>query len=172
MAQTKEQKKNIINDLKEKIGRQKALVFVDFTGLRVKEMSVLKKNLRETGSELKVAKKTLMGVALKEKNIKADAIEMEGEIALIFGFKDEMAPARSTYQFAKTNPNLKIRGGYMNDIFLSAESVIELAQLPSKQELLGKLVGSISAPINNFVYVLQANIKGLVYVLNAIKNNK
>jgi len=169
MALNKSQKKKIIDDLKEKVEKQKILFFVDFKGLKVKDLSNLKKRLKKVDSQLKVSKKTLLKLALKEKGIELDTKKLEGEVASVFGFKDEIMPAKITYQFSIENKNIKILGGYFEGKFKEAEEMLMLAQLPTKDELLGRLVSSVSAPIYNFVRVLNANIKGLVYVLSAIK---
>ena len=169
MALTREQKQKIIEDLKEKIAKQKAMILVDFTGLKVKDLSNLRKKLKAADNELKIAKKTLLLLALKEKKLEMAAEELKGEIAIVFGYKDELSPAKIVYQFSQENPNLKILGGFLENKFREAEEIIALAQLPSREELLAKLVGSISAPISNFVNVLQGNIKGLIYALTAIK---
>jgi len=166
---TRIQKQKIIEDLKEKIAKQKAMIFVDFTGLKVKDLSNLRKKLKRVGDEIKIAKKTLLGIALKNAGIKIETKKLKGEIALIFGYKDEISPAKIVYQFSQERPNLKILGGIIENKFTEAEQVITLAQLPTKEELLAKLVSSISAPISNFVNVLQGNIKGLIYALSAIK---
>ena len=169
MALNKSQKKKIIDDLKEKIEKQKIIFFVDLKGLKVKDLSNLKKRLKKVDSQIKVSKKTLLRIALKEKRIELDTQKLEGEIASVFGFKDEILPAKTAYQFSLENKNLRILGGYFEGKFREAEEMITFAQLPTKDELLGRLVGSISAPISNFVYVLNANIKGLIYALSAIK---
>ncbi len=173
MPQTKEQKQKIIEDLKEKIARQKAIIFIDFKGLKVKALSSLKKRLKTTDSRLKVAKKTLTQIALKD--LKGETLQnfdiqnLTGQVGLVFGFKDEISPAKIIWQFSRENPNLKILGGILENKFVEAEMIIELAQLPTKEQLLGRLAGSISAPISNFVNVLEANIKGLIYLLTKIK---
>lgn len=169
MALTKEQKKKIIADLKDKFEKQKIVIFADFTGLRVKHLSNLRKSLKKEGSEIKVAKKTLFGLVLENAGTGVDFKKMKGEIAAIFGYQSETSAAKSVYQFTLTNPNLKITGGIFEKNFAGPEKIIELAKLPSKEELLGRLLGSISAPISNFVYVLEANIKGLLFALSAIK---
>ncbi len=169
MALTKEQKQNILEDLKEKIKKQKAIIFVDFTGVKVKNLSELRKELKSKESELKVAKKTLMNIALKKQGIKIEPNELKGEIGLVFGYKDALSTAKIVYEFSLKNENLKILGGYFEKKFLDAEQIIELAKLPSKQELLARLVGSISAPISGFINTLQGNIKGLLNVLAKAK---
>jgi large subunit ribosomal protein L10 len=169
MPLNKVQKKKIIDDLKKMIDKQKIFFFVDLKGLKVKDLSNLKKKLKKVDSQLKVSKKTLLKIGLKEKGIDLDIKKLEGEIASVFGFKDEILPAKTAYQFSLENKNLRILGGYFEGKFMGAEEIITLAQLPTKDELLGRLVGSISAPISNFARVLDANIKGLLYALSAIK---
>jgi large subunit ribosomal protein L10 len=170
MAVTKEKKRKILEKLKEKIGNQKIMIFVDFTGLKSKDLFLLRKKLQESGNDLKVAKKTLINLALREKNLDVvDVKKMIGEIALIFGLSDEILPAKTVFEFSKENKNLKILGGILEKKFVGAEKIEELAKLPSREELLMKLVRSILAPISNFINVLEANIKGLIYALSAIK---
>ena len=169
MPLNKAQKKKIIDDLKEKVEKQKILFFVDLKGLKVKDLSNLKKRLKKVDSQLKVSKKTLLDLALKEKKIGLDVKKLEGEVAVIFGFKDEILPAKTAYQFSLENKNLKIIGGYFAGKFVETEEMIAFSQLPTKNELLARLVGSVSAPISNFVQVLNANIKGLLQVLTQIK---
>lgn len=172
MPLTKEQKKKIIEDLKEKIARQKVIIFVDFTGLKVKDLSFLRKKLKTSGNEIKVAKKTLIGIAFKENKIEFEPKKLPGEIALVLGYNDEISPAKIVWEFSQEHPNLKILGGFFENKFFETEKIIELAKLPTKEELLARLVGSISAPISNFVNILQANIKGLILALNAISKSK
>jgi len=169
MAISKIKKQEIIKELGDKLGRQKAVVFADFTGLKVKDLSDLKAKLRQGGAEFKVAKKTLMKVAFKEKGINLDPKSLNGEIALVMGYTDEVAPAKVVYEFSRTNQNIKILGGLLEKNVLALDQVLVLAKLPSKQELLAKLVGSLSSPSRNFVGVLQGNIRGLVSVLSQIK---
>ncbi|UZE93113.1 MAG: 50S ribosomal protein L10 [Candidatus Nealsonbacteria bacterium] len=169
MAKTKEQKKKVFEELKENIARQKTVIFIDFTGLKVKDMFDLRKNLKKADSQLKVAKKTLIQIAFKESGLKISPQKLKGEIALVFGYKDEISPAKAIYQFSKENPNLKILGGFFENKFREAEDFIALAQIPSKEELLARLAGSLSAPVTNFVRALEYNLKGLVYVLSKLK---
>jgi len=169
MPQTKEQKKRIVEELKEKVSKQKILIFADFTGLKVKELSNLRKKLKSIDAELKVAKKTLSKLALGEKGLKLDTKNLKGEIAFVFGYKEELPTAKMVYQFSQENPALKILGGFLENKLREAEEIIELAQLPSREELLAKLVGSIKAPVSNFVYALRYNLKGLIFALSAIK---
>ena len=168
---TRIQKQKIIDDLKDKIARQKAMIFVGITGLKVKEISDLRKKLKATDSNLKVAKKTLIERAFKESKLEVFSKDKyKEEIALAFGFKDEISLAKIVYQFGLASGNLKILAGFLEGKFKEAEEIIALAQLPAKEELLAKLVWSIASPISGLVNVLHGNIKGLVYVLSRIKS--
>jgi large subunit ribosomal protein L10 len=170
MAITKEKKKKILEELKEKIGKQKIMIFVDFTGVKSKDLFLLRRKLKELGNEMKVAKKTLINLALKEKNLNViDVRKILGEVAVIFGMKDEISSAKTVYEFSKENKNLKILGGILEKNFIGPEKIEELAKLPTKEELLAKLISSISAPISNFIYVLRSIPQSLVFVLSQIQ---
>ena len=169
MALSKEQKIKAVERLKEAITKQKAMVFVNFAGLSAQDLEELRAKLQEVGAKLTVAKKTLAKLAFKEEKVDFPEEEIQNELAIIFGFEeDEIAPSKVAFNFSKTQENLKITGGYMDSAFIPANEMIALAQLPSKKELLGKLVGTLSAPISNFVSVQRETIKGLMYALKAI----
>lgn len=170
--QTKDQKKKIVTDLAEKIKSAKAVVFSDFKGLKVKDLTKLKKELREAGVNFTVCKKTLINIALKEAKINLNAKEMEGQIAVSVSPKDEIAAAKIIEKFAKTSENLKMVGGILGSKIISIEELKALAKLPGKNELLAKLVGTLSAPVNGFVNVLAGNIRGLVQVLKGISEKQ
>jgi len=172
MPLTREQKQNAIEDLKEKINKQKSIVFVDFSGINSKQNFELRDKLKEAGCLFKVVKKTLLKIAFEKCKIpfwQKMKEDIPGQIALIFGFEEENESPKITYEFLKENKNLKILGGLFENNFKDTEEVITLAKLPSRQELLGKLTGTISAPISNFVSVLRGNIKGLITVLTKVK---
>jgi large subunit ribosomal protein L10 len=166
--QTRTQKNEIVKDLTEKIKGSKAVVFSDFKGLSVKDMTTLRKELKAEGISLKVLKKTLINIALKDAGVELNAREMEGQVALAISEKDEVAAAKIIAKAAKANENLKILAGILGDKALSKEEVIALSKLPSKEELLAKLVGTLNAPVSGFVNVLAGNLRGLVNVLKAI----
>jgi large subunit ribosomal protein L10 len=170
--QTKSQKKSLIKDWSEKIKTAKAVVFSNFKGFPVKEMTALRRELRKAGVEMKVLKKTLLAIALKEAGVEIDAKKMEGQISLAVSQTDEIAAAKIVFRAAKTNENLKIVGGLLGQKEMSAEEVNALAIIPSKEELLAKLVGSLKAPIAGFVNVLTGNLRGLVQALRAISESK
>lgn len=168
MAQTKQQKEELVKSLAEKLKNSKAVVFSDFKGLTVKGLTDLRKELRSADIEIKVLKKTLINIALKDAGIDADTRKMEGQIAIAISSGDEVAAAKIIAKAAKANENLKIVGGILGIKELSADEVNALAKLPSKEEMLAKLVGTINAPVSGFVNVLAGNLRGLVQVLKAV----
>ena len=170
MPLSKEQKKKALEALKEKIAKQKAMFFVDFSGLKVKDMSALRKKIRGVDGELKVAKKTLMTLAFKDAKLEIDPKKMPGEIALALGYKDQVSPAKFIWEASRGNKNLKILGGFMDNKLMAKEEVEFLAQLPGRDELLAKLAGSIKAPVSNFVYALNYNTKALFRIFSKIKS--
>lgn len=172
MAQTKQQKSDLIKDLVKKLKGSKAVVFSDYKGLPVKDMTVLRRELKSAGVDLKVLKKTLINIALKDAGMEVDAKKLEGQIAVAVSNQDEVAAAKIIAKAAKANENLKIVGGILGTKELSKEEVNALAKLPSKEELLAKLVGTLNAPASGFVNVLAGNVRGLVTVLKAVADTK
>jgi large subunit ribosomal protein L10 len=163
---TKQQKQVIIKDLTDKLSRQKAVIFSDYTGLQVNQMQDLRRKLREEGIDFQVAKKTLIDLALEKaglKNIKTR--NLQGQIALAFGYADEVGPAKILYNFSKENEALKILAGVIKGEYFEAEAIKRLARLPSQQELLAKLVGSIAAPMAGLINTCQGNLRKFVYIL-------
>ena len=157
MALTKEQKTKQIDSIKEKVANQKSMIFVDFAKVPSKDMFSFRKSLKEAGCNLKIAKKTLVRVAFGQSNISFwNKIQpsIPGQLALVFGIEDEIAPARIVNTFAKKQENLKILAGIFESKFIDKERVLVLANLPSRNELLGRLVGSVASSMTNFVRVL------------------
>lgn len=169
---TKEQKKELVKELSEKIKASKSAVFVDFKGLKVKDATELKKSLRQAGVEYVVVRKTLLDIALEKSGIDANVKGMEGQIAVSLSREDEVSAAKIIDKFAKTNENVKMVGGVLGTQVMSEQEVKALAKIPSKEELLAKLVGTLNAPVSGFVNVLAGNLRGLVQVLNAVKEQK
>jgi large subunit ribosomal protein L10 len=173
MALTKEQKQKAIKDLEKRISEQKSAVFIDFSKVNSKDIFDFRKKLKAAGCSLKVSKKTLLGIAFGKKYAlmwEQAKKDIPGQLAVVFGVKDEIAPAKISGQFSKQNENLKILGGIFEDKFIGKVEVIALSKIPSREELLAKLVGSISSPISGFANVLQGNIKSLIRVLAKINN--
>jgi len=170
-VKTKQQKNEIIQKLGEELEKQKSIVFIDFQGLKVKDLFSFRKQLKKAGANLRVAKKTLLQKAFVAKNINVDLKKLSGEIAAVFAIDDLVLAAKAVFQFSKTNEHVKILGGYFDKQMHTSEIVKEIANLPSKEQLLGRLVGTIASPLSGFMNVLQGNIKGLIRVLAQAKTS-
>jgi|SRR3989344_1475716 len=173
MAKTRQQKEDFIKNFKENLEKAKSLVFVHFDGLKVKEIEELRKLFRAEKVEYVVAKKTLVKKAFAEAGIENyDPATLKKEVGVAFGIQDEVAPARIIQKFSKDHEALRAFGGILEHSFVGQEKIVELSKLPSREELLAKVVGSMNAPISGFVNVLAGNLRSLVYVLTAVKNSK
>lgn len=171
MAVTRQQKEQTLAELVDKFGRSKSVVFADYRGLDVKGLSDLRKELRKGNAEAKVAKKTLIRLAAKEN--KVDEIPgnvMEGPVFVAFSYEDEMSGIQILYKFSKTNDKLNLLGGVIDGQVVGPDVIKKYAQLPSREELLAKLVGSMNSPISGTVGILGNLIGGFVRVLGAIKD--
>lgn len=174
MPKSKIQKGEIMRDLTERIKKSKSIVFAGFNALGVKDNEVLRLQLRAENGEYYVAKKTLLGRALKEQGIdNLDTKSLDGKLAVIFSYEDEVAPAKVVDAFRKDKEDkIFFLGGILEGKLLSKTEVEALAKLPSKHELHARLVGTLNAPISGFVNVLAGNIRNLVNVLKAIEEKK
>ncbi len=169
---TRSQKEQLVKDLSAKIKDGKVLIFSDYAGTTVAKMKNLRDELRQTGSSYKITKKKLIDLALKDAGIEASVLDLEGQIGIAIGKGDEVSAAKVLATFSKANKNFKILQGVLENKAISGKDVMALAMLPSKDQLLAKLVGTINAPISGFVNALAGNLKNLVGVLKAIGDSK
>ncbi|MFA5184725.1 MAG: 50S ribosomal protein L10 [Patescibacteria group bacterium] len=175
MPKNKNQKQEILSHLSEKIKKSKAMVFAGFNALGVKDNESLRAKLRNEKNEYYVAKKTLLGKALKKNGLDINVKDFNGKVAAIFSYEDEVSPAKIVGNFRKDKDKenrIFFLGGILEGKLLSQAQVESLASLPSKTELYAKLVGSLNAPISGFVNVLAGNLRSLVNVLKAIEAKK
>ncbi|TXI35051.1 MAG: 50S ribosomal protein L10 [Candidatus Moraniibacteriota bacterium] len=173
MQQTKQQKEALVAEVADKIKGSKALVFANFKGVSVKNITAIRRELRKSGSSWQVLKKTLLNIALKNAGVEVDARALDGQVGVAFS-QDEVAAAKVIADFQKANKDvtLTIEGGALGAKSLTANEVKALAKLPSQDELRAQLVGTLQAPIAGFVRTLSANLSGLVRVLQAVGDAK
>lgn len=172
MAKTRQQKEEAVQGLVENIKNSKSVVFANFQGLKVSESEELRNKCREQGIAYVASKKTFVKRALKDLDLDVDTKAYNGAVAAIFGLEDEVAAAQVIANFAKDHEVVDIFGGVLEGAYIDAAKVKELSKLPSKDELLAKMVGSLNAPVSGFVNVLAGNLRGLATVLSAIKDQK
>lgn len=173
MPKTRQQKEATLGALTDKIRSMKAVVFTAFSGLTVKDTSDLRTQLRGQQIEMMVAKKTLMRRALQDAGLDPNMIDqVEGSVAMVFGYEDEVAPAKLLSAYAKTHDQVKLVGGIADGKFLNAAQVVALSKVPSKQELLAKTVWTLKSPMTGLVNVMAGNIRGLLTILQALKDKQ
>ena len=172
MAKTKQTKEQAIQELVESLKNSKSAVFANFQGLKVSESEELRAICREQNVKYVATKKTLLKRALAELGFEVDTKSFEGGPAVVLGLEDEVAPAQIIAKFAKNHQAAHMFGGILEGNFIDIKKVNELSELPSKEVLYARLVGSINAPVSGFVNVLAGNLRGLVNVLSAVKESK
>ncbi len=152
-----EQKKQVVSEIKEKLAKAQSVVLVDYRGLTVENVTDLRNKYREAGVEYKVYKNTLMRFAFNELGMQGLDEHLNGPSAIAISYDDVVIGAKITNDFAKTNDKLKIKAGVAEGKVLDVDAIKALANIPSREVLLGQLAG-----------VLQANIKNLAYMLSQI----
>lgn len=167
----KEEKKKIIEMLREKIRKAKIILFLNFHKVTSPLLFELREKAKEKNCELKVAKKTLSKMALEKENVKIDLEKFKNEFCFLFSFSDEVLPAKLAFEFSRESP-LEILGGWLDGKFLSKEEVEEFSRLKSKNELISGLSFSLKYLLWRLTFVLDYNLKGLARVLNQIKNGR
>ena len=173
MAITKEKKQDIVKQTKAFIQTSSLIVFTDIAGMDVVLLTQLRNDIRSAGGKYTVVKKNLLARALSDEKVEGiDPKQFQGEIAVGFGGQDSIALVKAIYSFQKQNEKPLFVGGVMDGEVLSVEQIQHLATLPSREELLARAVGSMNAPVSNFVGVLHASISAVVYALSAIQKQK
>lgn len=158
--------------IKEELAGVNAMWVVDYRGLTVKEIQTLRNNIREADAGMKVYKNTLMHIALEELELpNLDAV-LEGPSAFVFAGEDPVASAKALKDFAKKNKNLIVKGGMMDGLFVDAAQVDAIASLPSREELIAKLLGTISNPLVKTVRVLNGPMEAFARCVSAIADQK
>lgn len=172
MPKTRKQKAEIKDELADKFGKMKSVVFTSVSGFTMKDADALRTKGKAEQVDFLVTKKTLLVRALEDKGITLAKDLVSGSLLTAISYKDEVAPAKIIADFSKGREGFKMVGGILEGSFVDSRAVIQLATLPSKQELLAKLVGTMSAPVTGFVNTLAGNVRGLVVTLNAIAEKK
>lgn len=149
-----ELKKPVVEEISEKLKSAQTVVLVDHRGLTVDEDTKLRKQLREAGVSYKVYKNTMMNFAFKGTDFEELTKYLEGPSAMAVSESDATAPARVLCKFAKTAPKLEIKGGVVDGVLYDAKGIGQIADIPSREELLSRLLGSMKSPISNLARVL------------------
>ena len=150
-----ELKQPVVQEISENVKDAQSVVVVDYRGLTVAEDTQLRRELREAGVTYKVYKNTMMNFAFKDTDFESLSDVLEGPSAIAISKEDATAPARVLAKFAKDAPALEIKAGVVEGTYYDADGMKAIASVPSREELLSKLLGSIQSPIANFARVLK-----------------
>ncbi len=170
MALTKDKKSEVVKEVSDLLGSSKLTVAAKYSGTSVKAMQDLRRSGKDNGTVIKVIKNRLVIKALNDsdKFKSVDTSSLTDMLVYAFNREDEVAPAQTLANFAKTSPTIEFVGAFTSDgQFMPSEDVKALASLPSKDQLRAMLVGTLAAPLSGFANVLSANLRGVINVLNA-----
>lgn len=166
-------KQEIIKELEENLEKAKAIYFSAVQGVKTLELNNLRSKLKEVNGKAKVIKKTILELVFKRKGLNENwRKKLEGSVMVNFAFDDPILPAKILKEFTKKNENFKILGGLLDKQFLTSNQVEELALIPAKNILYGRLAGSLISPIQRLGYSLKNNLQKLVFALNEIQKTK
>jgi large subunit ribosomal protein L10 len=166
------QKETLVTEIKDRFANAATIVLIDYRGLTVKEMAQLRGALRETGSEVKVYKNTLTQIALRELALPNMDQFLEGPTAFVFAQEDPVAPAKALVAFAKEHKALELKGGFVQNQLVDADGVKAIAALPSREELIAKLMGTMLNPIRGFMGMANAPASAFARTLQAVADQK
>lgn len=162
----------LLKDVAERLEKNRHFIMVEYKGLTVEEMTKLRRALKEAESELKVVKNTIFELALKNLNIEGFEDYLAGPNAIIFIKEDPVLASKKLVEFTKEHEALKIKAGYIEGHVFDAERITALSKLPSREELIAKLLGSLKAPLYGLVSVAIGPVRGLAIALSEIAKQK
>jgi large subunit ribosomal protein L10 len=169
---TREEKSQEVSELNEQIGKASNAFLIDFKGITVPQVTELRKQVRQTNSGYVVVKNTLALIALKDSPIINMKEKFTGPTAIAFNSTDAVVLAKALTKFAKDVPAVQFKGALLNGQVVPASEIQNIANLPSREELVAKLLYMLQSPIRGLVTVLQANIRNLTVVLDQIAKQK
>jgi len=165
-------KEQLVAELSAKLKGSKAVFLANYRGISVEQANELRTKLRESGVEYRVVKNTLLSLACKGTDFECLQDYLTGPTAMALAVEDPVQPAKVLFEFAKGSKVFELKSGALDGNILTIEDIESLSKLPSREVLLGKMLGSMSAPTTNFVGVLAAVPRSLVQVLGAIQEEK
>jgi large subunit ribosomal protein L10 len=166
------QKEDLVGQIKDRLNEAGALLLVDYRGLSVKEMQELRNNLRAAGSELKVYKNSLTEIAIRELALPSLDEYLAGPTAIVFTGEDPVAPAKALTTFARLHKMLEVKGGLVENVVVDADGVKAIATLPSREELIAKLLGTMLNPLTGFARVLNGPVEAFARTVQAVADQK
>jgi len=170
LARTKESKNQVVDEVKSLLSSSKLTVAAHYSGTKVTQMLQLRHQAKDSGTTIMVVKNRLFKRALIDSGFKvaAESMPLSGQLVFAFNPDDEVAPAQALANFAKTNPQIELVAALNSDgQIIESSDLVMLASLPTKEQLRGQLIATLSAPFNNLVGVLSASNRRILYLLKA-----
>lgn len=168
----KAEKAATVADITARLKASSTAVLADYRGMTVGQMRELRSKLRGGGIEMVVVKNTLARRAARAAGYEPLSAELVGPVAMLFAVDDVSAPARILNEYIRANRKMVIKAGLLEGQVIKADAVTELADLPSREVLLSRLLGAMQAPLGNLASVLQAPIVKLARTLDALRSQK
>ncbi len=156
MSKNRDLKVAKVQEIKEKFNSAKSVILVDYHGLSVEDATNLRNRFRAEGVEYKVYKNRLVKLAIEGTEFEGLKDELVGPNALAFGIEDAVTPASIVKDFSKKKPALELKSGVVEGVFYDRENMMKIADIPSRDVLIAKFMGSISSPISKFAYLVKA----------------
>ena len=166
------QKEQLVEKIKDRFAASQAILLVDYRGLSVKELEQLRNRLREAGAELTVYKNSLTEIAMQELALPSMTEYLSGPTAFIFSDEDPVAPAKALTAFAREHHALELKAGLVENQVVDAAGIKAIATLPSREELLAKLLGTMLNPIVGFARVLNGPTEAFARTVQAVADQK
>jgi large subunit ribosomal protein L10 len=161
-----------VQAIADRIGTAQSMVLADFTGLSVAQMTVFRRTCREKSVECRVVKNRLARIAADQTGMGGMKDHLNGPTAILFGAESQVDPAKIVVEFAKENEAMEIKGGFVDGGFLDAAQVVALSKIPSHEELLAKMMGSINSPASGLVGTINGVAAALARVIDAAAKQK
>lgn len=168
----KQEKIDRMEEIRKRFLENQFVILTDFSGLNVEEISRLRHGLRARGADYRVLKNTLALLAIRGTDFEPLQKLIVGPVGAAFGTNDPISVAKELVAFARENPNLKIKGGFLEGKVLEAEEARAIATLPPREALLARITGSFKSPLYNLHGVLSGPYRKLVYALQAVTDVK
>ena len=171
MDNPRPEKVAVVDEVKGRLSDSEAALLTEYRGLNVAEISALRRSLRQAGGDYKIYKNTLVRFAARDLDLEIEDL-LTGPTAIAFVEGDPVSVAKALRDFARTNPNLVVKGGVLGDKLLSADETRALADVAPREELLARLAGAMAAPMQQFAGLLQAVPRSFAYGLSALIEQK
>ena len=161
-----------VKALAERIQSAQSMILADYTGLTVGQMTRFRRTCREKSVECRVVKNRLARIAADDSQLAVMKDYLKGPTAILFGPDSQVDPAKIAVEFAKDNEAMKIKGGFVDGLYLDPQQVVALSKTPSREELIAKMMGSINSPLTGLAAAMNGVIAALARTIEAVAKQK